>query len=72
MIRTDAYAAILLAGLPVPPPPVLTPRELARCVELLGKGWTLSEAIDAIQAARPTLPFVADLERAIEDAERGR
>jgi hypothetical protein len=35
----------------------LTPRELAYCVELLGKGVTLKQAIDRIQAERPTLPF---------------
>jgi hypothetical protein len=37
--------------------PILTARELSLCVELLGKGWTLKEAIDRIQAERPTLPF---------------
>lgn len=42
---------------PPEPRPILTARELARCVELLGRGWTLKEAIDRIQAERPTLPF---------------
>lgn len=42
---------------PAPPQPILTARELSLCVELLGKGWTLKEAIDRIQRERPTLPF---------------
>jgi hypothetical protein len=55
------YAEILLAGLPVAVPKpltlTLTPQELSRCVTLLGKGWRLQQAIDRIQAERPTLPF---------------
>lgn len=47
------------AAEPVPesPRPILTARELSYCVELLSKGVTLKEAIDRIQADRPTLPF---------------
>jgi hypothetical protein len=51
------FAQILLDGLPVKLPIRLTPSELATCVTLLGKGWTLKQAIDRIQAQRPTLPF---------------
>ena len=52
---------ILLAGLPpARPRPQLTARELSYCVELLGKGHTLQQALDRIQAARPTLPFTPE------------
>jgi hypothetical protein len=51
------FLGILLAGLPVPKPPKLTAKELVRAVELLGKGWTLIEAYQQIEQARPTLPF---------------
>jgi len=48
---------ILLAGLRPVAPLRLTPHELSRCVELLGKGWTLQRALDRIQADRPSLPL---------------
>jgi hypothetical protein len=55
------FAQILIAGLPASTPaaarPILTACELSRCVDLLGKGWTLKDALDRIQADRPTLPF---------------
>jgi hypothetical protein len=51
------FAQILLDGLPVKLPIRLTPSELAYCVTLLGKGVPLEQAIDRIQAQRPTLPF---------------
>lgn len=52
------FAQILIAGLPTPAPrPILSPRELAYCVELLGRGVTLKDALDRIQADRPSLPF---------------
>lgn len=51
------FAQILIAGLPAPPPPLLTRHELEYCVELLGHGVTLKDALDRIQAARPSLPF---------------
>lgn len=38
----------------IPPAVKLTPAELARCVTLLGCGCTLQQAIDRIQAERPT------------------
>ena len=38
----------------------LTPRELAYCVDLLGHGKTLQQAIDRIQAQRPSLPFTPE------------
>jgi hypothetical protein len=50
---------ILLSGLPSPRP-ILTPAELARYVVLIGKGWTLPQALDRIQAERPTLPFLPE------------
>jgi hypothetical protein len=66
------YLEILLSGLPAPRP-YLTARELARCVELIGKGWTLADAIDQIQAERPTLPFdqpVVDVTRESNAGDR--
>jgi len=64
MIRSNPFAAILLAGLPEALPPKLIPkltlRELSRCVELIGKGLTLQQALDRIQAERPTLPFSSE------------
>lgn len=52
------FAQILVAGLPAPAPrPILTARELSYCVELLGRGVTLKDALDRIQAERPSLPF---------------
>jgi hypothetical protein len=61
MIRPTAmpFVNILLDGLP-PPRPTLTARELSWCVELLGRGLTLQQAIDKIQAQRPTLPFTPE------------
>jgi hypothetical protein len=50
-------ADLLVAGIPPPPRPKLTPQELSRVVRLLGKGWTLQRAIDQIQKDRPTLPL---------------
>lgn len=54
----------LVASRPIAPPmpddaprPILTARELSYCVELLGRGVTLKDALDRIQAERPTLPF---------------
>lgn len=41
----------------IAPPLKLTPRELARCVQLFGCGYTLPEALARIQAERPSLPF---------------
>ena len=54
------FAQILLDGLPVRLPLRLTPQELSYCVELLGKGWTLEEVLDRIQAQRPSLPFTPE------------
>ncbi len=62
MIRPSAspFVEILLSGLPAARRPTLTPRELALCVELLGHGKTLQQAIDLIQAQRPSLPFAPE------------
>ena len=61
MIRSSRpYAEILLAGLPVARRPILTAHELSFCVELLGRGVTLQQAIDRIQAMRPSLPFLPE------------
>jgi hypothetical protein len=38
----------------------LTPRELMLCVVLLGRGNTLAQAIDRIQARRGSLPFTPE------------
>lgn len=57
MIRLVARRPIAPATPDDAPRPILTARELSLCVELLGKGWTLKEAIDRIQRERPTLPF---------------
>jgi len=46
------FAKILIAGLPAPAPaprPLLSARELSYCVELLGRVWTLKDALDRIQ-----------------------
>lgn len=54
--------AVVVAITPIPPAlrPMLTARELTYCVELLGHGVTLQQAIDRIQAERPTLPFTPE------------
>jgi hypothetical protein len=54
------FAQILLDGLPVARRPILTARELSLCVELLGRGMTLQQALDRIQAQRPSLPFTPE------------
>ena len=51
------FAQILLDGLPVRLPLRLTPGELSLVVALLGRGVTLQQALDRIQAMRPSLPF---------------
>lgn len=48
-----------MSGVLLIPPAIrstLTPRELARVVELLGQGWTLKHTIDIIQSERPSWP----------------
>jgi hypothetical protein len=57
MIRLVARRPIAPAMPDDAPQPILTARELSYCVELLGRGVTLKDALDRIQAERPTLPF---------------
>jgi hypothetical protein len=58
MIRLVARSRPIAQPTTSPAPrPTLTARELSLCVELLGKGRTVQQAIDRIQAERPTLPF---------------
>jgi hypothetical protein len=62
VLRPDVvpFVEILLVGPLAAQRPSLTAAELSRCVDLLGRGRTLQQVFDTIQAERPTLPFDAE------------
>ncbi len=61
--RRDTHAALLkrrlvtLMATATAPTVRLTALEISLCVTLIGRGWTLAQAIDRVQAQRGQLPF---------------
>lgn len=51
-VRAVLVTRLRIVGRPVPPKVKLTSQELTVCVQLLGRGRTLVQAIDAIETQR--------------------